>query len=63
MNRINNLTSVFHIAIIAMFLLSFSGCGHKADPYYLEEAPQSDENVKFIIKKPSHDSNESINGQ
>ncbi|QOY53527.1 hypothetical protein HUE87_01885 [Candidatus Sulfurimonas marisnigri] len=58
MNRINNLTSVFHIAIIAMFLLSLSGCGYKADPYYLEEAPQSDENVKFIIKKPNDKSNE-----
>jgi len=35
-----------------MFLLSLSGCGYKADPYYLEEAPKGDNNVEFIIKKP-----------
>jgi hypothetical protein len=34
-------------------LLGLSGCGHKADPYYLEEAPVSDENVEFILKKPT----------
>lgn len=59
MNRVNNLTSVFHLAIIAMFLLSLSGCGYKADPYYLEEAPKGDKNIKFIIKKPTKDINES----
>lgn len=37
--------------IIAVFLLGLSGCGYKADPYYLEDAPVSDENVKFTIKK------------
>lgn len=58
LNRCNNLTGVFHSIIITMFLLSLSGCGYKADPYY-EEAPQSDKNVKFIIKKG--DSNESSN--
>jgi len=41
--------------IIASFLLSFSGCGYKDDPYYLKKAPQGDENVNFIIKKPSGD--------
>jgi len=58
------LTSIFHIAIIAIFLLSLSGCGYKADPYYLEKAPTGDENIEFIIKKPilkSHDNNESCN--
>ena len=45
-----------------MFLLSLSGCGYKADPYYLEEAPTSDNNIEFIIKKPSsNDNNESCN--
>jgi len=39
-----------------MFLLSFSGCGYKASPYYLQEAPKSDKNIEFIIKKPSNDS-------
>ncbi|MCF6340874.1 MAG: hypothetical protein L3J10_09040 [Sulfurimonas sp.] len=50
------------MVIIAMFLLSLSGCGYKADPYYLEKAPTGDENIEFIIKKPilkSHDNNES----
>jgi len=37
--------------IIAMFLFGLSGCGYKAPPYYLEEAPAGDENVKFIIKE------------
>lgn len=59
MNRIYNLSSVFHLVIIAMFLLSLSGCGYRADPYYLEDAPQGDNNIKFIIKKPSSDNNES----
>jgi len=36
-----------------MFLFSLSGCGYKAPPYYIEEAPTGDENVEFIIKKPS----------
>jgi predicted small lipoprotein YifL len=44
-----------------MFLLSLSGCGYKANPYYLENASQGDSNVKFIIKKPSSDNNESDN--
>jgi len=61
LKRSNNLISIFHLAIIAMFLLSLSGCGYKADPYYLEEVPASDNNVKFIIKKPSNDNNESCN--
>ncbi|MDO8454658.1 MAG: hypothetical protein Q7S59_08825 [Sulfurimonas sp.] len=52
MNRINNLTSIFHLAIIAMFLLSLNGCGYKKAPYYLEDAPKADENVKFTIKQP-----------
>ena len=36
-----------------MFTLSLNGCGYKAAPYYEEEAPAADENVKFIIKEPS----------
>ncbi|MDA7817028.1 hypothetical protein N9A28_02435 [Sulfurimonas sp.] len=34
-------------------MLSLSGCGYKADPYYGEDAPKSDDNVKFIIKEPT----------
>ena len=56
---IYNLTSVFHIAIIAMFLLSLSGCGHRGAPYYLEQEAHSDKNVKFFLKKPSGENNES----
>ena len=41
--------------IIAMFLLGLSGCGYKADPYYLEDAPAGDENVEFKIKKENSD--------
>ena len=36
-------------------MLSFSGCGYKAPPYLMEEAPAGDENVEFIIKKPSEE--------
>lgn len=45
-----------------MFLLSFSGCGYKGNPHYLEDAPKGDKNVKFFIKKPSGDNNESSSG-
>lgn len=59
LNRIYNLTGVFHMAIIAMFLLSLSGCGHRGNPYYTESEAHSDKNVKFFLKKPSGDNNES----
>lgn len=59
LKRIDNLTNIFHVAIITVFLLSLSGCGYKDDPYYLQEAPKGDENVKFIIKKPS-ENNQSV---
>ena len=45
--------------IIAMFFLSFSGCGYKADPYYLDEAPQGDDNIEFIMKKPNENNEDS----
>jgi predicted small lipoprotein YifL len=47
--------------IIAIFLLSLSGCGYKASPYYKEKAPDADNNVKFIIKDKNFDNNESCN--
>jgi len=31
-------------------LFSLSGCGYKAPLYYVEEAPEGDENIEFIIK-------------
>lgn len=48
-----NLTAIFYFLIISSFTLSLNGCGYKKAPYYLEEAPQGDENVEFIIKEPS----------
>jgi len=48
-----NLKTIFYILIISSFTLSLNGCGYKKNPYYLEEAPQGDDNVEFIIKEPS----------
>lgn len=53
LNKLKNLSTVFHALIIAMFVLSVNGCGYKKAPYYLEEAPSGDENVEFIIKEPA----------
>ena len=50
--------------IIASFLLSLGGCGHKAAPYYQKSAPKGDENVEFILEKkqiPVYENNESCN--
>ncbi|MEO1953747.1 MAG: hypothetical protein ABGW74_03480 [Campylobacterales bacterium] len=41
------------LLIMILTMLGFSGCGYKANPYYKEDTPKSDENVKFIIKKSS----------
>ena len=35
-----------------MFLLGLSGCGYKANPFYEEDTPKSDENIEFHIKEP-----------
>ena len=32
-----------------MFILVLSGCGYKASPYYEDELPLEDKNVKFIV--------------
>ena len=50
LKQIKNLSAIFHMLIIAVFLLSFSGCGYKASPYYQDDAPKGDKNVEFIIK-------------
>ena len=55
LNIFKNLIGVFHALIIASLLLSLSGCGYKDAPYYSEEAPAGDENVKFIMKQKSFD--------
>jgi len=39
------------MVIIAVFLLGFGGCGYKANPYYLQDSPQGDENIEFKTKK------------
>ena len=41
------------LLIMLLTILGFSGCGYKANPYYENDAPKSDENVKFTIKKSS----------
>lgn len=51
LKKSNYFIGIFHLLIIAMFMLSVNGCGYKSAPYYEEEAPASDENVKFIIKE------------
>jgi len=56
LKRFNNITAVFHLLIIASFLLSVSACGYKAPPYYEKDAPKGDKNVKFIIKKKEFNS-------
>jgi len=45
--------------------LGFTACGYKAPPYYQEEVPASDKNVKFILQKKefSHDTNTSCNSK
>jgi len=53
LNKLKNLSTAFHLLIIAMFILSINGCGYKSAPSYEEEVPVGDENVKFIKKEPS----------
>ena len=51
LKNIYNLTSIFHGAIIAMFLLSLNGCGYKAAPFYEnQKVITKDKNVVFIQK-------------
>lgn len=61
MKRIKNIAGIFHLLIIASFLLDLSGCGYKADPYYQQSSELNDKNVKFIIQKNKvdEDNNES----
>jgi len=51
LKRSKYVVNIFHSFIIAIFLLSLGGCGHKASPYYEQKAPLGDENVKFIIQE------------
>ncbi len=37
--------------IITSFVLSLSGCGYKAKPFYSQDVVVEDENVKIIIKE------------
>ncbi|MDD2790792.1 MAG: hypothetical protein PHU40_09045 [Sulfurimonas sp.] len=61
MNRVKNLRSVFHLAIIAIFLFGLSGCGYKAPPFYTKELPQSDEDVGFMLKEKPQPQQKSVN--
>ena len=42
-----------------------NACGYKASPYYQEEVPKSDDNVKFIMqeKKFPNENNTSCNNK
>jgi len=40
---INNIFRVFHIAIIAIIFLYFSGCGHKSVPVYQKSGKKTKE--------------------
>lgn len=53
LNRVKNLSATFHLLIIAVFVLSLSGCGYKAPPFYSDGEPIGDKNVKFIKKQSS----------
>jgi len=46
-------------------VLSVSACGYKAPPYYEDDAPAADANVKFIMekKKFGQDTNESCDSK
>ena len=41
---------IFHLLIIAMFVLGFSACGYKAPPFYSDEVVHSDENIEIKQK-------------
>ena len=55
MKRRHNLRNIFHVIIIASFILSLSACGHKSQPFYTDDTPKGDENVEFHITKPKKD--------
>lgn len=60
--RNDSFTSIFHLLIIAMFLLGLHGCGYKAPPFYGEEEAvvvDSDENVEFKLRKVNVENNAS----
>ncbi|WP_298753148.1 hypothetical protein [uncultured Arcobacter sp.] len=35
-----NFVSIFHAVIITLFILSFSGCGYKAPPVYVDDTKE-----------------------
>ena len=53
LKRTYYLVGIFHMLIITSFLLSLSGCGYKAAPYYEDDATKNNTDVKFIIKEKS----------
>ncbi|MDQ7045723.1 MAG: hypothetical protein Q9M32_07415 [Sulfurimonas sp.] len=58
-NSISSISNIFHILIIAMFLLGLNGCGYKASPFYTQDAPLGDENVTFKLNTINVENNES----
>lgn len=49
--RQGRLSSIFHMLIIAIFLLGLFGCGYRANPFYTEKTSINDENVEFKLRK------------
>jgi len=41
----------FHVLIIASFILSFSGCGYKADPIYVPADSSTEQNTQKVSPK------------
>ena len=58
LERSDNLARIFHWSIITIFLLSVSGCGYKADPYYEEAQTEETTEVEFILKEKTSTTDE-----
>ena len=41
----------FHMLIVAGFILSFSGCGYKDDPKYIQQDSSTEQNNNNILKQ------------
>lgn len=55
----NQFGSIFHLLIIAIFLLGLGGCGYKADPFYNEQKIENESQVIFTQREVNTENNES----
>lgn len=51
LDRAYDLRGIFHVLIITAFLLGFSGCGYKDDPYYTQDMPKGGSNTELAREK------------